>query len=368
MAPPAQGLPFVSGLVYLRVMRATAVLAFAVIACQTAKPRPTPPPPAPVVVEAPKPAPPELPPAAPLAPPPLGLTAALAPADNPTTPEKVELGWQLFFEPRLSKDGSMACAACHHLDKALTSGAALDAKVGGAMNKRNAPSMFNLGFHPSFYWDGRAPTLEAVSLAAWKGQLGADPDAAAKALAEVPQYEAAFQRAFGAGPTASNVTQALAAMFRSLMSGNSKWDQFMAGDTQALSAQALAGWKLFQKSTCIACHTPPLFSDLSFHHVGINDDAGRKDATKADEDFGKFKTPSLRNVALTGPYFHDGSVATLTDAVNLMAAGGGIPKGPSPKAPQLKPMKLNKKDVAALVAFLESLTGESTHPSAPTLP
>jgi cytochrome c peroxidase len=348
------------------------VLAVAIFSCKTAEtPPPAPVKAAPVPVKAEPPPPPPEPkielPAAPALPhAPLGVGEVVSPTDNPTTAEKVELGWKLFFDKRLSKDGSMACAQCHHIELAYTSGAALDAKVGGASNKRNAPSMLNLGAHSSFYWDGRMPTLEAVSNAAWKGQLGADPATVAKSLNEVPVYKALFVRAFNEPASADNVPRALAAWLRSLQSGNSAWDKAQAGDAKALSKEAQEGYKLFALKGCTTCHAPPLFSDFDFHSAGIGDDAGRKDATKADADVGKFKTPSLRNVALTAPYFHDGHAKTLEEAIALMAKGTG--GGPNAVDAKLKPQKLSPKEAKALKAFLESLTGESTFTTEPTLP
>ncbi len=320
------------------------------------KPKEPPPPPAPTLA-----------PAAPIPALPAGLPEVKAPQDNPLSPEKVELGFQLFFDKRLSKDGSMSCESCHHLANGWTSAQALDAKVGGGMNTRNAPSMLNLGTHPFFYWDGRMPTLEAVSAAAWKGQLGADPAENAKALNAQPTTKALFDRAFGTttGATAENVPMALASFFRALGNGNSPWDRFTAGDKTAMSKEAQAGWTLFQKAGCVTCHLPPLFTDLDFHALGVNDDAGRKNATKLDADQGKFKTPSLRNVALTGPYLHDGSAKTLPDAVAFMAKGGNVKPGSDPK---LKPVKLSKKDAANLEAFLNALTGESNFTAAPAQP
>ncbi len=317
------------------------------------------PPPAP-----PKPKP-ELADALPLPPVPKGLPPLPPSQANPLTAEKADLGHKLFFDKRLSKDGSQACATCHHTDKAYTSGRAVDPKVGGAQNKRNAPSMLNLGFHREFYWDGRMPSLEAVSLAAWKGQLGADPAAIAKMLGDVPLYRKLFQRAFGEGPTEQNVPKALASFFRALTSGNSPWDKFIAGDAKALSAQAQAGWRLFGKLGCAQCHTPPHFTDFGYHNVGVGDDPGRKDATKDELDTGKFKTPSLRNVALTAPYFHDGSVTNLTEAIKLMAQGGV----PNPHLDGLlKKQTVVSKDLSALKAFLEALNGDVSYPDAPELP
>lgn len=357
-----------------RMLRSSLLVAasLAVVACKTVEtPPPTPPKPveaapAPVAAPTPPPEPKVELAAAPALPAlPAGLPAVTAPEDNPTTPEKAELGWKLFYDKRLSKDGSMACAQCHHLDKAFTTGNALDAKVGGALNVRNAPTMLNLGYHSTWYWDGRMPTLEACSNAAWKGQLGADPAAAAAALNAVPVYKAMFVRAFGEPATATNVPKALAAWFRTLNTGNSPWDKAQAGDKKALSAQALEGQKLFTSKGCVGCHVPPLFTDFDFHAVGLGTDPGRKDATKADADAGKFKTPSLRNVALTAPYFHDGSAKTLDEAIAFMAKGGN----PTPNAsPKLKAQKLSAKEAAALKAFLEALTGEATYTAEPTLP
>lgn len=335
--------------------------AFVVVStsCTEKAPPPPPPPPAPAKPE-PKPEPKvELPPAPALPAMPHGLPDVAAPADNPTTAEKVELGWKLFFDKRLSKDGSMACAACHHIDKAYTSGQATDAKVGGAMNKRNAPSMVNLGYHASFYWDGRMPTLEAVSNAAWKGQLGADPATVAKSLNDVPVYKAMFVRAFNEPASADNVPKALAAWLRALNNGASVWDK---DEGKGMPADAKAGFKLFASKGCTGCHVPPMFSDFDFHNVGIGDDPGRMDATKAEADKGKFKTPSLRNVALTAPYFHDGHAKTLAEAIALMA------KGNAKLDPKFKPQKLSAKEAKQLEAFLGALTGESTFTTEPSLP
>jgi cytochrome c peroxidase len=233
------------------------------------------------------------------------------------------------------------------------------------MNKRNSPSVLNLGFHTSYYWDGRMPTLEACANAAWKGQLGADPVATAKALNEVPVYKAMFERAFGEPATADNVPKAFAAFFRSLNSGNSAWDRAQAKEKNAMSAEATEGFKLFNSKGCVTCHVPPLFTNFEFENVGLGDDPGRKDATKADADAGKFKVPSLRNVALTAPYFHDGQTKTLEEAIAFMAKGGN--KNPNLSA-KLKPQKLSAKEAKALKAFLESLTGESSYTAEPSLP
>lgn len=351
------------------MLRHSLVLAsLTLLGCKTTPaPAPTPEPqkeaaPAPAAPPPPKV---ELPPARALPTRPSGLGELPASPENPVTAEKAELGYQLFFDKRMSKDGSMACVQCHEIARAWTSGQPVDAKVGGAQNKRNAPTMLNLGYHTSWYWDGRMATLENVSAAAWKGQLGADPAAVAKTLNDIPVYRASFERAFGEPATAENVPKALATFFRTLNTGNSPWDKAQAGDKKALSADATAGFKLFTSKGCITCHVPPLFTNFEFENVGIGDDAGRKDATKNDADTGKFKTPSLRNVALTAPYFHDGHAKTLEEAIDLMARGGN----PNPNlSAKLKPQKVTAKEAKALKAFLESLTGEFSYTQEPTLP
>ena len=295
--------------------------------------------------------------------------------DNPTTAEKVALGHQLFWDPRLSKDGSMACAACHVPEKNWATSNPVDNKVGGAANKRHTPVVVNLAYHSSFYWDGRMPTLEAVCNAAWKGQLGADPAEVAARLDANDTYHALFQRAFNEGATPDNIPKAFAAFLRVLKAGNATFDKAEAGDKKAMSADATKGWEVFKKAGCIACHIPPLFTDFDFHDVAVGfdkpegqRDLGRKDATKADDDAGKFKTPTLRSISKSAPYFHDGSAKTLDEAIDFMTEG--FAKAKDPKLdPRLKVQKLSKKDKAALKAFLEALDSETTFGSArPELP
>ncbi len=309
-----------------------------------------------------------LPPAPALPEPPAFLGAAPDPADNPTTPEKAALGWQLFFDKRLSKSGAMSCESCHHPDKAWTSGEALDKKDNGTLNKRNAPTMENLGYHQNgFYWDGRMPTMEKVANAAWTGQLGATPAEIVAKLNAVALYRAAFQSAFHEDATADNVPRALAAFLRALKSGNAPWDKYEQGAQKAVSAEAVRGHQVFEDVHCALCHVPPLYTDTDFHATGAGapGDHGRMDATKNPADDGKFKTPTLRDVEKTAPYFHDGSVKTLDEALDLMLAGGKA--GPNHDE-KLKPASVSAEDKAALKAFIVALTGTATYTSAPQLP
>jgi cytochrome c peroxidase len=313
-------------------------------------------------------------PAPPIPETPVFLPAVEEPKDNPTTPDKVALGYQLFFDRRLSRDGSMSCESCHHPDQAYTSGKATDEKVGGAQNTRNAPTMENVGYNAhGFYWDGRSPTMESVSAAAWQGQLGvANPDEVAARLNAITVYRAEFQRAFKEDATAKNIPLALAAFLRALKTGNAPWDKFEQGDAKAVSREAQRGYRVFQNARCTLCHVPPLYTDTDFHNVGVGyspgtgfKDHGRMDATKDPKDDGKFKTPTLRDVAKTAPYFHDGSVASLGEAIDYMLRGGT--KNPNLDV-KLKPARLGARDRKALQAFLESLTGQNTFPKAPELP
>jgi cytochrome c peroxidase len=312
-------------------------------------------------------------------PPPIPETPPFLPAveesqDNPTNPEKVALGYKLFYDKRLSRDGSMSCESCHHPDQAYTSGNPVDARVGGSMNKRNAPTMENVAYHQNgYYWDGRTATMEAVCAAAWKGQLGVDkPDEVAARLNAVMAYRAEFQRAFKSDASAKNVPLALASFLRALKTGNAPFDKFEQGEKAAISREARRGSQVFQTARCTLCHVPPLYTDSQFHNAGIGSDKpedkrdhGRMDATKDKADDGKFLTPSLRDVAKSAPYFHDGSAKTLSDAVDRMLAGGV--KNPNLDE-KLKRSKISSRDRRALLAYLESLTGQNTFPKAPDLP
>lgn len=297
------------------------------------------------------------------------------PADNPLTLDKAELGKVLFFDPRLSASGKMSCATCHPPEKGWADGEAFSKKDDGSLNTRNTPSVQNVGYWTKWYWDGRTPTLEANAMAAWTAQMKGKPEEVAKTLAGIQGYKEMFQKAFGAEPTADNICMALASFLRLLQSGNSKYDQFVAGNADALSNEAKQGMTMFTNTVggCTACHTVEgthLFTDKLFHNVGIGIDEphkdlgayGVRDKVKEFDDVkytSAFKTPSLRNVALTAPYFSDASGKTLFDAVKFMA-GGGKGDATTHKDPglldKIKESKLTDDDLKNIVAFLESLT------------
>jgi cytochrome c peroxidase len=281
------------------------------------------------------------------------------PADNPATPQKLALGKQLFVDPRLSGSGNMACQSCHYRNLGWTDAQVLSRKDNGDLNARHTPSLYNVGYQTLWYWDGRAPTLEAQILAAWKGQTGADPDKVAALLNTIPGYRSQFQAAFGTDATPALVTQALAAYLREKVSTDSPWDRYEAGDRRAVSKDAITGFALFSgKGRCVACHVPPYYGNSTFYNIGLEHgktkpDPGRSNVTKDEADRGAFKTPSLRSVALGAPYFHDGSAATLVDAVRYMAEGG---KEDPNRSVLLTPTGLTDREIAQVVAFLESLT------------
>ncbi|HEX6810968.1 MAG TPA: cytochrome c peroxidase [Planctomycetota bacterium] len=305
---------------------------------------------------------------------PLGLEKAtlVTPADNPLTAAKVELGKQLFFDARLSGSGKMSCSSCHFPEQAFTDGKAVSTKDDGTDNTRNSPTMYNVGYLDKFYWDGRAPSLEKNIDAAWKAQIAGKPDAAAALIAAVPAYDKAFKEAFNAPPSADTIVKALASFLRALRSGDSQFDRWQAGLDNSVSDAAKAGYEVFMgKGGCVVCHTPPLFTDKSFHNVGIGMKADKPDVGAGGEKAlndparkGAFKTPTLRNVAKTAPYLHDGSAKTLAEVVKIMS-GGGI-DNPN-KDPLMVNRGLTDEEQAQLVAFLETLTGNDKW-QAPVVP
>jgi cytochrome c peroxidase len=252
------------------------------------------------------------------------------PADNPTTPEKAALGRQLFFDKRLSGDESRSCYSCHVCEHGLTDGLP---KAIGAFNKqltRSSPTLWNIGYHKMFYWDGRSPSLEKQAMAAWQGGNMGAKDHETEIVAKInglQGYRSQFQKVFGGEATAENIMQALSAFERTIISGDTAWDRWQAGEQSAASDAAKRGFDVFKEAKCNNCHDGVLLTDQQFHNVGIGMDApepdkGRFNATKKDEDTGAFMTPTLRDVARSAPYFHDGSAATLEDAVDLMLGGG----------------------------------------------
>jgi cytochrome c peroxidase len=307
------------------------------------------------------------------------------PADNPMTLEKIALGKQLFFDKRLSKTGQMSCETCHVPEKGWTDQLPVSTKFDGSMNTRNTPTLFNVGFQKEWYWDGRARTLEGNVIAAWKGQMGGDPDQVAMTLTGIDGYKKAFEQAMGGPPTADRIAKVLATFVRTIKSENSPYDRYERGDKSAVSDDAVQGFMILSdtnKANCTLCHVPPLYTDLDFHNVGVGFDKPMPDMGRgkylADQAKGKgesedaakpmmgaFKTPTLRSITETFPYFHDGGTKTLDEAVDFMLGGGR--KNPNLDS-KLKPKKLTAKERGQLLAFLKSLTPEQKPFDRPPLP
>ncbi|MCR9243982.1 MAG: c-type cytochrome [bacterium] len=302
--------------------------------------------------------------------PPKGLesTQLVMSKDDPLTAAKYDLGKQLFFDPRLSGSGKTGCVSCHLPEHAFTDQRKVSPKDNGKNNTRNSPTMYNTGYLSELYWDGRKPSLESNILAAWTGQCGGKPAEVATKLEGISEYKDAFQAAFEAKPSEDTIVRALAAFLRGLRSGDSAYDRFQAGDKSAMSEAAQQGWALFSgKAGCIVCHQLPLFTDRLYHNVGIGMTAEKPDIGRGKIDkskMGAFKTPTLREIAKTGPYFHDGSVATLREAVKVMASGGIA--NPH-KDPLVMDRQLSDDEIDQLVAFLECLSGNQGF-TKPTLP
>ena len=283
------------------------------------------------------------------------------PKDNPMTAEKAALGRQLFFDIRLSGDGKLSCYSCHLNEKGLTDGKAIGEGALGKKLTRSSPTLWNVGYLSEWYWDGRAKTLEGQALAAWKGvNMGAaKPEEITAKLNAIAGYKKQFQKVFSEDATPDNVAKSLACYMRTIISKETAYDRWQRGDEKAVSDLAKRGYEVFKKAKCENCHSGVLLADQQFHNVGIGmksdkPDLGRFVVTKAEKDTGAFRTPTLRDVARSAPYFHDGSAATLEEAVMIMT-GGGI-ENPHLDKVNLVKTELTAEETKDLIEFLKSLT------------
>ncbi len=304
------------------------------------------------------------------------------PNDNSMTAEKVALGKQLYYDKRLSGDGNRSCYGCHLKENGLTDGKPLAI---GAFDKtltRSSPTLWNIGYHSELYWDGRSGALEKQVQGAWGGgNMGASgkdgapsmDDICAK-LNEIAGYKEQFQAIFGEDATPDNVAKAVASFMRTIVASDSAWVRFRGGDVSAISEQARKGWQVFsEKAKCTNCHDGLLLTDLQYHNVGIgmdkdSPDVGRAKVSGDDKDTGAFKTPTLLDIRKSAPYGHDGSIATLEEAVDIMTSGGKANEWLDEKnLADAKDANLTDEDKADLVAFLKALDVEYTI-TEPTLP
>jgi cytochrome c peroxidase len=321
------------------------------------------------------------------------------PADNPQTPQKIVLGEKLFFDGRLSADGTVACSTCHDPALAFTDGRPVSIGIKGRVGQRNAPTILNALYNKTQFWDGRAKTFEDQAVLPMTNhfEMGQpNLDAAVKQIAAIGEYQREFREVFGRPLNGADLARAIASYERSQISFDSPFDHFIAGEKTAISDSAKRGWELFNtKARCNKCHAlsetkpdPTFFIDQDFHNIGIGiirhnvvalacqaeqlihsgnaravDDAaiqtdmsalGRFLVSKKDSDIASFKTPSLRNVLITAPYFHDGSQATLWDAMDHYNKGDGLK---NPWLDQdMQPLALSEQEIDDVVAFMATLT------------
>ena len=330
---------------------------------------------------------------------PADATRAAIPPDNPQTPDKIALGQRLFFDGRLSADGTVACSTCHDPAHAFTDGKPTSVGIGGRVGQRNAPTILNALYNRTQFWDGRVRTLEEqaelpIVNPSEMGQRSLE--AAVAKIAAIGEYQRAFRRAFGGPPNGRDLLRAIASYERTQLSFDAPFDYFIAGDPNAIDDAAKRGWELFNtRGRCNKCHAlteterdVTFFTDHDFHNIGIGilrhdvgalasraqqligsgDTAaidraaiqmdltalGRFLITKQARDIAAFKTPGLRNVLVTGPYFHDGSQETLWDVMDHYNKGDGLQ---NPYLDEdIEPLALTEGDINDIVAFLASLT------------
>lgn len=295
------------------------------------------------------------------------------PVDNPLTDAKVRLGKQLYFDPRLSADNTISCATCHNPQTGWVSHRPTDVGIRGQVGQRNSGTIIDAAYMRFQFWDGRAASLEEQALGPIHNpiEMGETLEHVVVKLNAIPGYRQQFQEVFGTGVTADGIAKAIAAFERTIVSGPSPYDRYVAGERTAMSPSAVRGMRIFNgRGHCTACHSGPTFSDQSFHNIGAgmdrpNPDLGRYNVTHDPKDWGAFKTPSLRNVAATAPYLHDGSEQTLLDVVRFYDRGGIKNRNLDPL---MVPLHLTASEQRDLVAFLEALTGPYPVMEAPPLP
>jgi cytochrome c peroxidase len=332
---------------------------------------------------------------------PTDATRAAVPRDNPQTPEKIALGEKLFFEGRLSVDGTVACSTCHDPARAFTDALSTSVGVKGRIGQRNAPTILNALYNRTQFWDGRARTLEeqAALPIVNPSEMGQPSlGAAVGAIAAIPEYSREFQSVFGRAPNVTDLLRAIASYERTQVLFDSPFDRFIGGDQQAIGDPARRGWEVFNtRGRCNKCHAlseakrdPTFLIDQDFHNIGIGilrhnvvatacraeklvnsgdtidvDQAaiqsemsvlGRFLVTKKEQDVAAFKTPGLRNVLVTAPYFHDGSQQTLWDVMDHYNKGDGL-HNPYLDG-DIQPLALTETDIDDVVSFMASLTSE----------
>lgn len=292
---------------------------------------------------------------------PKGFLYPDVPVDNQPTKNRIELGKMLFFDPILSRDSSVSCASCHQPDKFFADNLRVSVGIDGRTGIRNAPSLLNVAYQPSMFWDGGNPNLEQQVLGPIDNhdEFDFDVNLIVKKIKKHSVYPDLFRQAYNQEPSVYSLTRAIACFERTLLKAGSKYDDYTQnGNLNALNASEIRGMNLFfsEEGECFHCHQGALFTDYSFRNNGLYiqyADSGRARITQELSDIGKFKVPSLRNVEMTAPYMHDGSISSLEAVIEHYSSGG---KRHPNKSPIIQPLNLTVQQKEDLLNFLKSLT------------
>lgn len=301
-------------------------------------------------------------------------TAVPIPSSNVNYAAKIELGKQLYFDGRLSKNNAISCAFCHNPGTGFADSRQTSIGVGGGIGGRQSPTVYNTGFNHVQFWDGRARSLEEQAIGPIHNpvEMAETHEHVVAKLGKIKGYQQEFRAVFGTEVNLQGIAEAIAAYERTVLSTNSAFDKYVLGDAKAMDEAAVRGLDLFKgKARCILCHNGPNFTDNQFHNLGVpqvgpmKEDLGRYNVSRADKDKGAFKTPTLRSITETAPYMHDGAFKTLEEVVDFLDQGGGS----NPRlSPLMRPLGLTTEEKADLVMFLKALTGEPIKFSMPQLP
>ena len=296
------------------------------------------------------------------------------PANNPMTADKIALGKLLYFDTRLSSTNKVSCASCHHASMGWASNDPFAVGIEGREGPRNSPTVLNNAYNHKYFWDGRANSLEEQSLGPIQAgvEMNMKLEDVISMLKSKKEYVSLFEKAFpGEGVTTTTLAKAIGSFERTIVSNaDSKFDRFIAGDTKAMSKAAQKGFELFKaKAGCAVCHDNFQFTDGSFHNISLGDaDIGRYKLKKRAAWYHAFKTPTLRDVTKSAPYFHDGSVKTLEEATTICASGGRYATGHKSKgkSPMMIDRHLTQTEIAQIVSFMKALEGKPLNITQPT--
>lgn len=301
-------------------------------------------------------------------------TVVPIPSSNLNYTAKIELGKQLYFDGRLSKNNAISCAFCHNPGTGFADPRQTSIGVGGGVGGRQSPTVYNTGLNHVQFWDGRARSLEEQAIGPIHNpvEMAETHEHVVAKLGKIKGYQQQFRAVFGTDVNLQSIAEAIAAYERTVLSTNSAFDKYVLGAQKAMDEAAVRGLALFKgKARCILCHNGPNFTDNQFHNLGVpqvgpmKEDLGRFAVSRAEKDRGAFKTPTLRSITETAPYMHDGAFKTLEEVVEFMDQGGGSNPNLSPL---VKPLNLTAEEKSDLVAFLKALAGEPIPFSMPQLP